>query len=100
MRALVDRRHDAMCATAAAAAADAAAQLAAATAGLGASLAVAAERPDEEVWAAGDTVDIVTEDGLQLGATVLGPSMNKNPLEMHVRFAGTDGTAARDDWVR
>ena len=55
-------------------------------------MAAAAARPDEEeVWAAGDTVDIVTEDGLQLGATVVGPSVNKNPLEMRVRFAGTDG---------
>ena len=56
-------------------------------------MAAAAARPDdEEAWAAGDTVDIVTEDGLQLGATVLGPSVTENPLEIRVRFAGTDGT--------
>ena len=42
----------------------------------------------------GDVVDIETEDGIELGATVLGPSESLDVSEMRVRFA--DGVI--DDW--
>jgi septal ring factor EnvC (AmiA/AmiB activator) len=39
-------------------------------------------------------IDVDTEDGVEQGATILGPSSQGNPKEMQVRFA--DGTV--DDW--
>jgi hypothetical protein len=49
---------------------------------------------DPGAWAVGDVVDVETEDGVEYGATILGPSQNGNPQEQEVRFA--DGVV--DDW--
>ena len=46
-------------------------------------------------WAVGDVVDIDTEDGLERGATVLGPSDSRDASELRIRFQ--DGTV--DDWA-
>ena len=53
-------------------------------------------RDDEQgqKWRIGEVIDIDTEDGLEKGATILGPVTRGDPLQMRVKFA--DG--AIDDW--
>jgi hypothetical protein len=46
------------------------------------------------VWEAGAMVDVDTEDGIEYCATILGPSLAGDPLEMRVKFL--DGVV--DDW--
>jgi hypothetical protein len=45
-------------------------------------------------WTVGEVVDVVTEDGSESGAIILGGSEAGDPREVHVRFS--DGV--RDDW--
>ena len=47
---------------------------------------------DTNVFTKGTTVDIDTDDGMERGAVVLGPSLRGNPDELRVRFA--DGTVS------
>jgi hypothetical protein len=46
------------------------------------------------VWDVGAVVDVDTEDGIEYGAIILGPSVEGDPLEMQVKFL--DGVV--DDW--
>ena len=45
-------------------------------------------------WQPGDIVDVDVEDGMEFGATVLGPSISGDTSELSIRFA--DGVV--DDW--
>ena len=45
-------------------------------------------------WSVGQVINIVTEDGLEEGATILGASSEGDAKQMRVRFA--DGS--EDDW--
>jgi hypothetical protein len=45
-------------------------------------------------WQPGDVVDVDTEDGMEFGAIVVGPSVSGNAGELSIRFA--DGVV--DDW--
>lgn len=45
-------------------------------------------------WKAGTKIDVDTEDGIEYGAVVLGPSRKRNPKLRRIRFA--DGV--EDDW--
>ena len=51
------------------------------------------KEPEQE-WSIGAVIDVDTEDGLEKGATILGPSENGDPLAMRIKFA--DGVV--DDW--
>ena len=52
-------------------------------------------RPPQLPWAAGDVIDIDTEDGWERGAKIRGPSESGDDTEMNVEFA--DGVV--DDWA-
>jgi hypothetical protein len=54
----------------------------------------AAKLAARAAWIVGDRVDVDTEDGMELGAVVLGPSRCGDPLQLRVRFR--DGV--EDDW--
>jgi hypothetical protein len=54
----------------------------------------AAKLATRAAWIVGDRVDVDTEDGMELGAVVLGPSRCGDPLQLRVRFR--DGV--EDDW--
>eukprot|EP01046_Picozoa_sp_COSAG06_P123520 COSAG06_NODE_71435_length_184_cov_21.588235_1_plen_55_part_01 len=45
-------------------------------------------------WDIGQVIDIDTEDGMEKGATILGPSSEGDATQMQVRFA--DGSS--DNW--
>ena len=45
-------------------------------------------------WRVGEIVDVETEDGLEKGARIMGPSKSKDPLAVQIVFA--DGVV--DDW--
>lgn len=55
---------------------------------------ILSRKKDPPLWAAGTVVDIESEDGLESGATVLGPSENGDQSERRVKFK--DGVF--DDW--
>lgn len=50
--------------------------------------------PVSKEWSAGAVIDVETDDGMETGATILGPSQSGDPAQMEIRLA--DGTV--DDW--
>ena len=54
----------------------------------------AAASPKE--WSVGAVVDVDTDDGMDSGAIVLGPSQGGDPAQMQIRFADGTSTATND----